>query len=191
MSSKVIVIGCSAGGIEALSRLLGQFPANFRCPIIIVQHLPSDTHSHIVPVLQRHCLIPMSHPIDQQVIEEGNIYIAPTGRHLLVMDGFFRLDAGPKDNRVRHSIDHLFKSAAISYRENVVGVILTGLLYDGAEGLAMIKNNGGTTIVQDPEEAQFSSMPLAAIEKSAVDWILPLDVIVPRLLELCPEAHAA
>ncbi|MBC8000367.1 MAG: chemotaxis protein CheB [Leptolyngbya sp.] len=191
MNYKVIVIGCSAGGIEALSRLLEQFPANFRCPIIIVQHLPSDTPSHIVPVLQRHSRIPVSHPIHQQVMEEGNIYIAPTGSHLLIMDGFFRQDDGPKDNRVRPSIDHLFKSAAISYSEAVVGVILTGLLYDGADGLAAIKSKGGTTIVQDPEEAQFSSMPLAAIEKTAVDSILRLDMIVPRLLELCPEVRAA
>lgn len=191
MHSKVIVMGCSAGGIEALSKLLEQFPANFKCPVIIVQHLPADAPSQIVPVLQRHSLIPLSHPVDQQVIEEGNIYIAPANKHLLVMDGYFRLDSGPKENRVRPSIDHLFKSAAISYRDEAIGVVLTGMLYDGAEGLAAIKSKGGIAIVQDPEEALFSSMPEAALEKTEVDAILKLNEIVPRLVELCPTPRAA
>lgn len=191
MHSKVIVMGCSAGGIEALSKLLEQFPANFKCPVIIVQHLPADAPSQIVPVLQRHSLIPISHPIDQQVIEEGNIYIAPANRHLLVMDGYFRLDGGPKENRVRPSIDHLFKSAAISYRNEAIGVIMTGMLYDGAEGLAAIKSKGGIAIVQDPKYALFSSMPEAALEKTEVDAILKLNEIVPRLVELCPTTRAA
>jgi two-component system, chemotaxis family, protein-glutamate methylesterase/glutaminase len=191
MHSKVIVMGCSAGGIEALSKLLEQFPANFKCPVIIVQHLPADAPSQIVPVLQRHSLIPLSHPVDQQVIEEGNIYIAPANKHLLVMDGYFRLDSGPKENRVRPSIDHLFKSAAISYRDEAIGVVLTGMLYDGAEGLAAIKSKGGIAIVQDPEDALFSSMPEAALEKTEVDAILKLNEIVPRLVELCPTPRAA
>lgn len=191
MHSKVIVMGCSAGGIEALSKLLEQFPANFKCPVIIVQHLPADAPSQIVPVLQRHSLIPLSHPVDQQVIEEGNIYIAPANKHLLVMDGYFRLDSGPKENRVRPSIDHLFKSAAISYRDEAIGVVLTGMLYDGAEGLAAIKSKGGIAIVQDPKDALFSSMPEAALEKTEVDAILKLNEIVPRLVELCPTTRAA
>jgi two-component system chemotaxis response regulator CheB len=126
--------------------------------------------------------LPASKATDQEKIRRGQIYVAPPDRHLLIENGHLRVTAGPKENRFRPAVDPLFRSAAKAYGPRVIGVILTGNLDDGTAGLRVIKQHGGTAVVQDPKDALYPSMPRSAMQHVAVDYCLPVKEIAPLLV---------
>jgi two-component system, chemotaxis family, protein-glutamate methylesterase/glutaminase len=181
----IIVIGASAGGVQALQRLMGSLPPDLPAAIFVVLHLWPTGKSYLASILQRAGQLPVSEAIDGAPIRSANVYVAPTDFHLLVDDGRMRVIHGPRENRARPAINPLFRSAAASYRRRVVGVILTGTLDDGAAGLWAVKQCGGVTIVQS--DAEFVEMPRSAVESVQVDHHLPLDEIGPLLNRLARE----
>lgn len=187
----VIVVGASAGGVEALTRLVSSFPADLPAAIFLVLHIPAQSPSHLPHILNRAGLLRALHPADEEAIQHGRIYVAPPDHHLLVEEGIVRIVRGPKEKRHRPAIDPLFRSAARSYGSRVAGVILTGSLDDGTAGLLAIKRRGGVAIVQDPHDTLFSSMSLSAIAHVEVDHVLQLSAIGPLLVQLAHEPVAA
>jgi len=187
---EAIVIGASAGGIEALSILLPALPAGLRAAVLIVLHLPRERPSLLVEIFQPKCALPVREAQDKEPIARGTIYFAPPDYHLLV-------DAGPQlalsaDDPVhysRPSIDVLFESAALCYRHRLMGIILTGANEDGAAGLAAVHHAGGITIVQQPETAHASVMVESALKRSPVDMVLTLEEIAGLLRTLMTEGH--
>lgn len=187
----VITVGASAGGVEALVTLAGSLPANLPAAIFLVLHIPAQSPSLLPDILNRAGPLRASHPDDGEAIQYGRIYVAPPDQHLLVEEGIVRIIHGPKENRHRPAIDPLFRSAARIYSTRVVGVILTGSLDDGTAGLLAIKRRGGITVVQEPKDALFSSMPLSAIAHIEVDHVLRLSAIGPLLVRLAHQPAAA
>ena len=181
----IIVIGASAGGVEALTDLVGRLPADLPAAVFIVLHIPAYGTSVLPGILSRRGLLPAVHPADGDPVQKGRIYVAPPDHHLIVeKDGMIRLTRGPHENGHRPAVDALFRSAARAYGPRVIGVILTGTLDDGTAGLQAVKRRGGLAVVQDPEEALFASMPRCAIQGVAVDLVAPLAEIGPALASL-------
>lgn len=170
----IIVVGASAGGIDAFGKLISTLPEDFQAAIFLVMHIPAHYPSLLPEIFTRLGALPASHPIDGEPIRPGHIYIGLPDHHLQLEEGSIRITQGPKENRHRPAIDSLFRTAANSYGSRVVGVILTGALYDGTAGLKVVKQHGGIAIVQDPAEAMFKSMPISAIEHVDVDYVVPL-----------------
>ena len=183
----IIVIGASAGGVEALSQLVRSLPADLPASIFVVLHIAAHSTSVLPIILNRRGSLPASHPQDGEEILAGHIYVAPPDQHLLVKRGHIQIAHDPKENRYRPAVDSLFSTAAQVYNRRVVGVILSGALDDGTEGLLVVKQRGGVAIVQDPEEALYDGMPRSAIKKVEVDHILPLSAIVEVLVKLAYE----
>jgi two-component system, chemotaxis family, protein-glutamate methylesterase/glutaminase len=171
-SSTVVVVGASAGGLEPLRQLIAGIPRDFPAPILVAVHLAPDRISHIPEILARSGAVPVRHPKDGERMEPGIVYVAPPDHHLLVDRHRLAVKKGPKENRFRPSIDALFRSAAYHHRANVVAVVLSGSLDDGTSGLWTVKNQGGTAIVQDPDEARYESMPLNALNQVHIDYRL-------------------
>ena len=186
----LITIGTSAGGIKALQTLIGQLPKNFPAAISIVQHLSNEAASNLVTVLSKVSQLPIEFAKDQQLIELSHIYLAPPDFHLIVQGERLRVIRGPRENRMRPAIDPLFRTAAVTYRSYATGVILTGMLDDGTAGLQAIESCGGMTIVQDPSDAAYSSMPKSAIANVKVDRIAPLKDIPDILIERVKQTPA-
>jgi two-component system chemotaxis response regulator CheB len=180
----IIVIGASAGGVEALTQLVQHLPSDLPAALFVVIHIPSHSHSVLPAIINRNSALHAYHPKDYDAIHSGLVYIAPPNMHLLVKNGFVRLTLGPRENGHRPAIDPLFRTAARSYGKQAVGVILTGTLDDGTAGLAAVKMRGGVTIVQSPEEAMYSSMPRSAIEHVQVDHVLPIEQIASMIVQL-------
>src|SRR5450830_466422 len=169
-----IVIGASAGGVEALSLLLPSLPAQAPA-VLVVLHLPRDRPSLLVNLFAPKCAMHVCEAQDKEPILPGTIYFAPPDYHLLVDDGpQVALSADEPVNFSRPAIDVLFETAADYYRERLLGIVLTGGNHDGAAGLQAIRATGGTSLVQQPDDAQSSYMPEQAIKLGAVDGILPL-----------------
>lgn len=183
----IIVIGASAGGVEALIRIVQDLPRNFPASIFIVLHLPPQSPSRMPEILNRASALHVLHPVDYQRIEPEHIYIALPDYHLIVKDGFMRVVRGPKENRHRPAIDPLFRSAAVAYGSRVVGVVLTGSLNDGTAGLLAIKKRGGITVVQDPDDALYPDMPRSALAHVSIDYCLPITDISSLLARLMHE----
>ena len=180
----IIVIGASAGGVEALVKLAGQLPADLPASIFIVLHIPAQSPSLLPDILSRSGRLEAVHPQNGESIARRRIYIAPPDHHLLVTHGHVHVIRGPKENRHRPAIDPLFRSAALAFGPRVVGVVLTGALDDGTAGLYAVKRRGGIAIVQDPHEALYPSMPRSVLEHVNVDYCLSLSAIGPRLERL-------
>jgi len=180
----IIVVGASAGGVQALIKLVADLPANLGAAVFIVLHIPSDSPSFLPGILSREAKLPVAHARDGEQIVKGKVYIAPPDQHLLIEDDRVKLVHGPKENLHRPSIDVLFRSAARWAGPRVIGVVLTGARDDGATGMRVIKQRGGIAIVQDPSEATFPSMPLSVLQSVRVDYRLPLTAIPPLLTEL-------
>jgi two-component system, chemotaxis family, protein-glutamate methylesterase/glutaminase len=178
----IIVIGASAGGVEALQKLVKNIPADLPASIFIVLHVPAHSPSYLPEILTRAGNLKAVSPKDREPIKTSHIYIAPPDHHMLLERDFIRVIHGPKENRHRPAVDPLFRSAARVYNRRVIGVVLTGALDDGTAGLNSIKRLGGITVVQDPRDALYPSMPQSAIASVPVDHILPL-ADIPALLE--------
>ena len=180
----VIVIGASAGGVEAVQALLRALPADLPAGVAVVIHRSPMFESRLPFVLSRNARLPVHEPADGQPFERGNIYAAPRDQHMLVEDGVFRLTRGAKEHRTRPAIDPLFRTAAKWFGNRVVGVVLSGLGGDGVSGLISISTGGGISIVQDPAEAMYAAMPMSAIADDHVDAVLILDDIGKTLTAL-------
>lgn len=176
----IIVIGGSAGGVQALQVLVAGLPPDLPAALFVVIHLWPAAESFLPDILQRAGRWRAQHPEQNTVIQPGHIYVAPADRHLLVEPGRVRLSQGPRENRFRPAINPLFRSSAVAYRHRVIGVILSGMLDDGAAGLWAIKECGGRTVVQS--DPQFDQMPRSALEHVDVDYHVPLAEI-PRVLQ--------
>lgn len=182
---EAIVIGASAGGVEALLSILGPLREGFALPIIVVLHLPNERRSQLAEVFARRVALPVLEAGDKTPIEAGTLYFAAPGYHLSVeQDRSFSLSLEERVHFSRPAIDYLFESAADAYGPTLAAVLLTGANRDGAHGLAQVKRRGGLTIVQDPEEAQVATMPLAALDFHQPDHILSIRGIGRLLVEL-------
>ena len=180
----IVVIGASAGGVEAVAKLVHTLPKNLPAALFVVLHIPPNGPSLLPEILSHAGTLPASHPTDKTAISSGQIYVAPPDHHLIIEKGYVRLVRGPKENRHRPAIDPLFRSAANVYRESVVGVILSGSLDDGTAGLLAIKRYGGVSVVQSPEEALYPQMPQSALDNVQVDYCLPVEKIGELLQRL-------
>jgi two-component system, chemotaxis family, protein-glutamate methylesterase/glutaminase len=165
----IVVIGASAGGMEALQKVVSRLPAGLPASVFVVWHLAPGTKTILPSVLTKAGPLPALMPEDGDRIEPGRIYVAPNDHHMLLEKGTIRVAHGPKENRFRPAIDPLFRSAAYVYGPRVVGVVMTGALDDGTAGLWTIKLRGGTAVVQEPSEALIRAMPLNALDNVAVD----------------------
>lgn len=187
----IVAIAASAGGVTALSRVLGGLPAGFSVPVLVVQHLDPRHETVIAQVLGRRAHLPVRLASDGEMAEPGMIYIAPPDHHLLVSeDGRLTLSNSELVHFVRPSADLLFESIAGGYGPEAIACVLTGTGSDGAMGLSAVKSRGGAVIVEDPDSAEFKGMPRAAVESGAADYILPLDEIASVICGLV-EAKAS
>jgi two-component system chemotaxis response regulator CheB len=183
----IVAIGASAGGVEALKRLVAELPADYPGAIFVVMHVSPEAHSLLPAILTRVGALPAVAATDQMPIQHGRIHVAPPDYHLLVERGLVRVLQGPRENRHRPAIDPLFRSAAWAYGPRAVGVVLTGNLDDGTAGLWAIKSCGGTTVVQEPNEADHPEMPMNALMHNRIDHRLPLEGIAALLTRLARE----
>ena len=170
----IVVIGASAGGVEALKEIASQLPGRIRAAIFMVVHVSPDSSGMLPAILNRNSKIRARQAEDGWRIEPGNIYVAAPDHHLLLEKDEMRVVRGPKHNRHRPAIDLLFRTAARNFGRRVIGVVLTGFLDDGSSGLLAIKNAGGITIIQDPDDAQVASMPRNALLQVQPDYCVPV-----------------
>ena len=182
---EAVVIGASAGGLAALSALVTGLPSSYRLPLLMVQHIPPTGPTQLVEIFQRKTDLKVAEAGDKDPISGGTLYFACPGYHLLV-ESDLTLSVSQDDamHFSRPSIDVLFESAADAWGERVIGILLTGANEDGAAGLDAIRQAGGLTVVQDPDEAEVAAMPRAALQRFAPDFILPLRDIHRLLREL-------
>ncbi len=186
--STIIVIGASAGGVEAIRTVVSALPADLAAAVFVTLHI--GAHRSDLPwLLARAGSLPATHPRDGDPIVSGHIYVAPPDHHMIVEAGHVRLTKGPRENWARPAIDPLFRSAAEAYGVGVIGVILTGGLNDGTAGLFEVKASGGTAVVQDPSDANSANMPQSAIENVDVDHVLAVADIGPCLTALVAARH--
>jgi two-component system chemotaxis response regulator CheB len=183
----IVVIGASAGGFEAIKKLVAALPGNLEASVFIVWHMSPDMKGVLPHVLNREKKLYAINAIDREPISNGRIYIAPPDRHLLIEKDLVRVTHGPRENGFRPAVDPLFRSAAHHYGARVIGIILSGALDDGASGLWAIKKYGGVAIVQDPQEAEVASMPENAIREVEVDHIVPVSEMPSLLAKLTAE----
>jgi len=171
----ILAIGTSAGGFEALRFLAREFSRDFPASVLVVIHLSSQFRSALDAVLTQAGPLPASFAVDGEKLEKSHIYIAPTERHMIVVDdGHLRLGSGPRENNSRPALDPMFRSAALCCGPRSVGAVLTGTLGDGAAGLQALKQSGGVTVVQDPSDAAFAEMPTTALIRSQPDHVVSL-----------------
>jgi two-component system chemotaxis response regulator CheB len=169
----IIVIGGSAGATAPLKQILGRFPLDLPAAVFVVLHIPAQGIGILSTVASAAGKLPVRQATDGMVIENGNVYLAAPDHHLLIDDSHIMLGRGPRENMARPAIDALFRSAALHFGPRVIGVVLSGLLSDGAAGLNAIKRCGGIALVQDPQDAISDEMPLRALEETTVDLCVP------------------
>lgn len=180
-----IVIGASYGGMEAIRNILTKFPESFTIPIIIVLHIGNNTITSFLSHLNSNTSFLVKEAEEKEIIAPKTVYFAPPNYHLLVENNFsFSLSTDKKINFSRPSIDVLFETAAWTFKDKLTGILLTGSNNDGAIGIKIIKDYGGKTIVENPETAFAKTMPGNAIEMSKPDYILDLDNIAGKVVEL-------
>ncbi|MEU8609928.1 chemotaxis protein CheB [Actinoplanes sp. NPDC048791] len=180
----VIAVGASAGGVESLRALVAGLPPDLPASVLVVLHLPRDAPSALPSILNRSGPLPAASVVEGEHIRPGHIYVAPIDHHLLLLDGHLRLSHGPAENGHRPAVDPLFRSVARTAGPRGIGVVLSGSRDDGAAGLASIVARGGTAVVQDPAEALYSSMPLAALAQAPTEHVAPAAKLGGLLAEL-------
>jgi two-component system chemotaxis response regulator CheB len=183
----VIVIGASAGGVDALQRFCSALPTDLPATVFVAQHLSPSARSVLPQLLDRAGPLRASAPVDGQDIEPGRIYVAAPDHHMLLRPGKILMRRGPYENRTRPAVNALFRSAAVHFGARVIGVVLTGLLDDGTEGLIAIKAAGGLSVVQHPDDAEWPSMPANALKRDHVDHALPLRELPALVARLARE----
>lgn len=182
---EALVIGASAGGVDALLRLLSALPGDYRLPIVCVLHLPDNRDSLLVELFQRRMALSVHEVEDKDSLRGGTLYFAPPGYHLSIeSDRSFSLSREEPRHFARPSIDILFESAADVFGPRLAGLLLTGASADGAAGLLQIQRSGGLALVQEPADAQVPVMPLAALALLTPDALLPLTGLRDLLAEL-------
>jgi two-component system chemotaxis response regulator CheB len=184
LARDIVVIGGSAGGIEALTVFVANVPGNTPVTMIVVVHIPSETTSSLPLILGRASQMPALHAHDGDPLKHGHIYVAPPDFHLLITANKMRVVHGPRVHRHRPAIDPLFCSAALHLGRRVVGIILSGALNDGAAGMLAIKRAGGITMVQDPITARFPGMPESVLSAVEVDRCLPPSALAREVVSL-------
>ena len=183
----IVVIGTSAGGVEALREIVGGLPADLPATLLVVIHVPPESPGLMPQILNRAGRLPAAHGADGEPLQRGRIYVAPPGAHMMVDGGRVRLARGPRENLHRPAVDPLFRSAAAAFGPRVIGVVLTGALDDGTAGLAAVKRCGGVAVVQDPHDATFPSMPESALRNVSVDHCVALAEMPALLTRLVGE----
>ena len=181
----VVALAASLGGLKALSQILSALPSDFPAAITVVQHISPNYPSQMVDILSNRTLLPVKQAEEGDKLYPGKIYIAPSNYHLLVnQDGTLSLSQSERVHLVRPAANNMFESLAVSFKERVIAVVLTGRDGDGATGVQAIKKMGGIVIVQDEKSCESFSMPKAAIDTGDVDFVLPLKDIAPALMRL-------
>lgn len=181
----IVAIAASAGGVFALTEILGKLPADFPAAVVVVQHLDPRHRSLMPQIFGRRSNLPVYQAIESMEVQPGSVYLAPPDRHMLInRDGSISLTQTELVNFVRPSADLLFESVAAAYGERAIAVVLTGAGKDGSMGVTAIKKRGGTVIVQDEATSEFFGMPGAAIRTGLVDFVLSLDEIAGALVTL-------
>lgn len=183
--ARVVGIGASAGGVDALIRLVANLPGDTRAAFLVVLHVPATSRSLLAPILDRRGALTAEVAVEGEPLRADRIYVAPPDRHMVAEDGRIRLLRGPKENGSRPAVDPLLRSLAAVYGPAAVAVILSGALGDGSDGAAHVKRAGGTVIVQAPADATVPSMPESALATvAAVEAVLPAAEIGPALARL-------
>jgi two-component system, chemotaxis family, protein-glutamate methylesterase/glutaminase len=184
----LVVIGASAGGITAISKIINELPGTLKAAVMAVVHMSINSNANnLARFFQKQTSLNCIVPADREKIKNGTFYLAPANHHMMVKDGIITINRGAKENRYRPSIDVLFRSAAVNYGSGVTGIILSGMLDDGTSGMSAIKRCGGICIVQDPSDAEFSDMPQSVINQIEVDYKIKLGEIASLLHELLAE----
>jgi two-component system, chemotaxis family, protein-glutamate methylesterase/glutaminase len=183
----IVVVGASAGGVEALTRLVPELPREFPAALFVVLHMSATGTSVLPSILGRGGPLPASVPQDGEKIDKGHVYVAPPDRHLLLVGSRVQLSAGPRENGHRPASDPLFRSAARTYGPRVIAIVLSGTLDDGAAGVRFVKERGGAVLVQSPHDALYAAMPDHAAAATEVDGVLPAGEMAARIAELVEE----
>jgi two-component system chemotaxis response regulator CheB len=179
-----IIVGASAGGVDAVPRIIGQLPQDLPAAVVVVQHMAPHPNPMFAEIIARQSQIPVRWVEQGDPVDPGNVYVAPPGVHVVLHDSHFQLIGGARENHVRPSIDRLMRSAAALRGPRTIGVLLTGMLDDGVAGLAALRDAGGYTIVQDPAEAVYSDLPRRALQAMDPDRVLHIDAIGGVLIRL-------
>ncbi|MDX5347863.1 MAG: chemotaxis protein CheB [Hymenobacteraceae bacterium] len=187
--TRIIVIGTSAGGMQALMMLLSKLPADLPAAIFIVQHVSADSSATFLSNrLNLNSKLNCKPAENNAKIEAGTVYMAPADQHLLLRQEDMLVVNGPRENQFRPSIDPLFRSAAAYHSSHVIGIILTGFMSDGVAGLEAIIRSGGMSMVQHPDDAEFPALPNNVLRQLEVDDVLPLTEMANKIIEICKEA---
>ena len=184
-------MGASAGGVEALTTVVGSLPTTIDAAVLVALHLSPGSYSALPGILDRRSELPVHEAADGTLFERGHVYVGPPDRHLVVDDGRIGLDDSPTVNLSRPSVDRLFESAAHAHGETVIAVILSGMLDDGTRGLLAVQGHGGVGVVQEPGEAVFPGMPTSAVKFGHPRYVVPLAEIAPLLARLGDEPMGA
>lgn len=187
LSARVVVVGASTGGVQGLQAFAAGLSKDLNAAVFVVLHIALYATSNLARILERHGLLRAVQARDGEEIRPGRIYVSSPDHHLLLEGDRVGVKRGPKENRFRPSIDALFRSAAYTHRERVIGIVLSGLLNDGTSGLWSIKRFGGTAIVQDPGDAALDGMPRSALNEVEVDHVLQAAEIGPLVARLAQE----
>jgi two-component system chemotaxis response regulator CheB len=173
---QIVVVGTSAGGLNALTRLITQLPEDFPAPVLIVMHISADAFGDVLlNALNQHGKLKCKHATNNKQVKPGYAYLAPSDHHLMINeDGKMMVSKGAQENRSRPGIDPLFRSAAVAFGNRAIGIILTGYLDDGTAGLIAIQQCGGICIIQDPEDADYPDMPNNALNQVKADYCVPI-----------------
>ena len=185
--TRVVLLGASAGGVEALSTVVHDLPTDLDAAVLVVLHVPAWGTSVLPEILSRVGPLPARHAEDCEPLKPGRIYVAPPDQHLVVETGQLRLSHGPKENGVRPAVDVLFRSGAHAYSRRAIAAVLSGTLDDGTAGLVSVKSHGGVTIVQDPHDAVFPGMPESAVRFAHPGHVVPLREIGPLIAKCVAE----